>query len=138
MARTKGDQWKKNLTHKWKPGESGNSKGRAPLAPELIAIKEITRFDIKRIISKIMTMKPQELLAHLADPNITAHELLVGKIFAEAVKAGDQSRLEFLYNRLVGKVADKTIHEAGEGSSFAQVVISLPDNKKTALIDKDE
>jgi hypothetical protein len=117
----------------WKKGQSGNPGGGRKLPPELLPIKEINRYEVKRVISKIFAMEPMQLIEHLKDPHISAHELLVGKIFAEAVKSGDHSRLEFLYNRLIGKVSDKVIHEAGEGSAFAQIVISLPDNKKSAI-----
>lgn len=45
----------------------------------------------------------EELLRKLKDPETKALELMVGTVVKEAITNGDQQRLDFILNRLVGK-----------------------------------
>ena len=42
----------------------------------------------------------------MKDPNTKALELLIGKIMAEAISKGDHMRMNFILDRMIGKVKD--------------------------------
>jgi len=47
----------------------------------------------------------------MQDPSSTAMELIVGKIMYEAIKHGDYSRVNALWDRSIGKVTEKIQHQ---------------------------
>lgn len=90
--------------HAFKPGQSGNPSGRPKNPPEL---KDCTPLDIKLLIWKLWKLKRDELHAFIQDPNTTAGQLHVAAVLAKGIKEGDQQRLDYLLNRLVGKVKEE-------------------------------
>ena len=98
---------KKTGGRDFKPGQSGNPLGPPVLPPEVKEARKLTRIEFERIASQYMQMTKEEITKKLQDPKSTTLELIVMTIIHKAVKDGDQHRLDFLLNRLIGKVKDE-------------------------------
>ena len=105
---------KRNLDHlkqhQFKPGQSGNPKGGSLMPPEVAKAKKLNANEVTVLISKMFRMTLDELKVMMSDPLSNNMELIVGKIMAEAIKHGDYSRVNALWDRSIGKVTDKIEH----------------------------
>lgn len=125
MARKGGTP--ENLRPPFPPGVSGNPGGRPKLPPELRAIKELTAEEINRTIAKYARMTKAELSAAITHADTPIYELHIASILATGAKIGDPSRLGFLFDRSIGKVAtdvviSKKIREEIDGLSDAELI----------------
>ncbi len=81
--------------------------GRKPMPPDLKYANALTSAELKKILNKFLFMDARELDVVLACPTANQLELMVANIIKQANKFGDTVRLDFLLNRLVGKVTEK-------------------------------
>ena len=93
---------------RFKPGVSGNKGGRPKLPPELKAFKEISSEEVKRLFAKYARASKEELKEALQAENTPCIELVIASGLARAIKDGDYSKLNFILDRTIGKVAEKT------------------------------
>lgn len=113
-------------------GVSGNPGGRAKMPEDVKRANNLTAVEFIRLTNKYLGLSKEELIQALKDPAATTLELMIGSIMHKAVVEGDQKRLDFLLDRLVGKVKDPSITQIGVMTSGqAQVVIQIPDNKRS-------
>lgn len=91
----------------FKPGVSGNPKGRPPIRGDLAKVALMTVDDTKRLLQKLMDKTEVELLKLVENPKTPVMELMVIRIIQKAISDGDQARLNFLFDRTIGKVLDK-------------------------------
>lgn len=94
----------------WVPGQSGNPNGRPPLPKELKELKELTKTEVETALNKLIHMTADELKELRKNPNTSALHLMVIAVTLEALQKGDHYRLDFLLNRIVGKVKDQVEH----------------------------
>lgn len=87
----------------FKPGQSGNPKGRPVLPPELRAIKILTPLELSAYVSKYAKMPAIEMKEAVLNPTLPMIELVIANIFMRAVEQGDYQRLAFLLDRAVGR-----------------------------------
>lgn len=99
---------------KFKKGQSGNPSGRPKLPKELLAIRELTSHEVKRIIAKFADMKKSEIEIAIKDPNIPMLHLIVASIMMHAAKHGDYGRMSFLLDRSIGR---PDIENSGDDNS---------------------
>src|SRR5687768_11480074 len=92
-----------------KKGETANPNGRPRLPEDIKEARALNKIELERILNKYLYLSRAELNAELAKPNTPAIELTVGKILSEALKRGDERRLDFILTRVVGAV--KRVHE---------------------------
>jgi single-stranded DNA-specific DHH superfamily exonuclease len=90
----------------FKPGESGNPKGRPALPGDVREARRLTRIEFEKTINRFLFMTLDQITEHLNDPATTALDQLVGRIVANAIRNGDHLRSEFLLSRTIGKAAD--------------------------------
>lgn len=64
----------------------------------------MNRLEFERILNKYVNLTLAEIKAEAEKPDTPAIEVVVAKVIAEAIKRGDEKRLEFLLNRLIGPV----------------------------------
>jgi len=83
-------------------------KGRPPLAPELKGIPRLTKEQVEACIAKYQWMGLDEIEACMEDKSRSMLEHMIMSIIHKAMVQGDQGRLEFLFNRTIGKVKDIT------------------------------
>lgn len=70
--------------------------------------RSLTRAELERILNRYLYMTPAELLAAQQKPTTSVVQHMVISIVLAAVKEGDQKRLDFLLDRVIGRVPIKT------------------------------
>lgn len=81
---------------------------------DLKKIPGLSKEEVDKILAKFGRMSRAEIKDHMADPATPMLELMVGAVVMKAYQHGDQSRLNFILERTIGKVKD-------------QVEVSLPE-----------
>lgn len=106
------DKQKGNINNlkPFKKGQSGNPGGRPKMPDDVRSAKIETKITIARLLNEYLAITLDELQARLRDPKTPNLELMVGKIVAETIKTGDNTRLNFILDRMIGKVTDKVEH----------------------------
>ena len=92
-------------TGKFQKGYKGGP-GRPKKPDDVKAAAKLTRTNLEKKLNHFLAMDSDELSAILKDPKTPMLEVMVGRIVLMAAKNGDQTRLDFLLNRLLGKVKD--------------------------------
>ncbi len=94
--------------HTWfKPGQSGNEKGRPPIAVALTHGKFFTVDELKRHITNHFRMPYEELELRSKDKTLPVVEHVIISTLMAAIEKGDISRAEFLFMRSLGRVTEK-------------------------------
>jgi hypothetical protein len=91
----------------FKPGQSGNPAGRPAMPEDLKAAKALTKQVLMRELNDLIHMTKSELEAALVSPESTMIRRMAARVIQEADNNGDDRRLGFLLDRLVGKVKDE-------------------------------
>lgn len=92
---------------RWQKGQSGNPAGPGVLTPELKKARKLTSKATVEILSKCIFMTRDEISTRLNEPETPGIELAILTVLANCIKHGDATRLNFLLDRLIGKVTDK-------------------------------
>lgn len=87
----------------WKPGQSGNPKGKGPLPPEVRAIREMDKADFIRIMNEYCHFSREELIKRINNPATPMKELAIGSMMQKSVTTGDPKYFSFLVSYLIGK-----------------------------------
>jgi hypothetical protein len=98
----------------WKKGQSGNPKGKPKRDPDVIAATKLTRENVERAISKYLKCSYEDLKKLIAEKKGQNVELIIARIIEKAISSADYQGMNFLLDRLIGKVKDKvevTKHE---------------------------
>ena len=78
---------------------------------DIKAARFLNQIELERILNNLMyEMESGSLDEVIIDPARKPIEQMVAKIILEAIERGDAIRLDFLLNRLVGKVKEKVEH----------------------------
>ncbi len=97
---------KKTGGRDFEPGNSA-SPGRPQLPEDLKQARKLNKAEFERIANKFLFLSPQDARDILEDPTSTMLDHLVASIFVRGVQDGSHQHLEFILNRLIGKVSDK-------------------------------
>jgi hypothetical protein len=90
----------------WKPGQSGNPKGRPPnIIPN--ALRELTLKSYRDIIQTVVSGNKDALLAIIADESKSVLEIGIARAYFNAMRDGDVETIERLTARIVGKIPDE-------------------------------
>lgn len=73
------------------------------------------------MLNKFLEWPLEELVQFTQNKSSPVLETLIARVLLEAIKRGDQVRLNFLLDRLIGKVKDEIDHNI-KGSIHAQIV----------------
>lgn len=84
-----------------------HGKGRPKVPDDVKEARKLNQVEFERVANKYLYLTRDELKEAAEDPDTTVIELLVSSIIVKAVEKGDQMRLEFLLNRLIGRVVDR-------------------------------
>lgn len=93
--------------YKFKPGVSGNPKGRPPLNPIQRALKNLTIASYREVIEAVCTGNLDNLKDMMENPKTSALQVGVARAFMKAIQAGDYSVIERIAERIVGKIPDE-------------------------------
>lgn len=91
----------------FKPGQRANPKGRPPTPPEVREVRKLNKHDVELSLTSHLRMTRDQIADVIEDPNAKMLDVLVASIIAKAVQTGDQQRLDFIFNRTIGKVSDQ-------------------------------
>jgi hypothetical protein len=104
LAAKKGNKY--NPKGGFKKGQSGNPLGLAVRMPEFLKMRNYTREQIDTTLLNMIGLTNAELDERLGNVAATQLELMVGSIIKKAVETGCNTRLNFLLERIIGKVRD--------------------------------
>ena len=93
------------------PGQSGNPAGRKKIRDDLKEIKLLNADESKRLVQRILDMTGKQIESLVTNPDTPALEVMVARVVCKAIEEGDPGRLNFLFDRTVGKVLEKHKHE---------------------------
>jgi len=81
--------------------------GRPPMPADLKKANALTTAELKRVMNAMLFMDDRDIDVVLACNSSNQLERMIANIIKQANKNGDNVRLDFLLNRLVGKVTEK-------------------------------
>jgi len=105
---------KKTGGRNFKPGETGNPNGRPPVPYEIRELRKHNRLEVEETFSKYLRMTAKELEEAAKSPYTSALDGMVIAVIMKAVQNGDQWRLNFLLDRVIGKVPDRVADADGQ------------------------
>lgn len=91
--------------YKFKPGQSGNPKGR-PLHPIENALRKMTRTSLRKIIRACCKGNLDSLRKIIRNKNSSALEVGVANSMLKAAAKGDYGTIEHIVQRVTGKIPD--------------------------------
>lgn len=101
-------------------------RGRTAVPKDLREAMELTKARLRGMINKHLWMTQHQLKTAMQNANTPMIELLVGSIIHKALVEGDQKRLDFILDRMIGKVKEevdiKTYIERLNGMNEAQII----------------
>lgn len=94
----------KKKRYSWKPGQSGNPKGKPKYCDEP-KIRELTDAEFRRICNNFLYVDLPKLKQKLEDQENkpTTLELMIGTRIIKAIQQNDHRTLQFFIERLAGK-----------------------------------
>lgn len=92
---------------RFKKGQSGNPNGRPRIPEDLKMARRLNKLELEKLLNQFLFMTPPEMEERVKSADVTAIEAMIGSIIIKAVKDGDQQRLNFILERLIGKVKDQ-------------------------------
>jgi hypothetical protein len=97
---------KKTGGRDWQKGFAPNPNGRPKVPAEIKQLRQINANETTKILNKFILMQYEELVEFVKAKQGTAIEMLVGTILLSGIKEGDQGRLGFFLDRLIGKTPE--------------------------------
>jgi len=103
---------KKTGGKNWVKGQSGNPKGASLVSREIREIKKLNKIEVEKVLNKFLfEYSLEELVKYAKDPTNPTLDAIVAKILVTAYNQGDQMRINWIFERLVGKVTEKVEHQ---------------------------
>ncbi len=94
--------------------------GRPPLPDDVKESRKLTQAELERCINKYLYLGAAELKKIYEKPSTLALDKVIIKIITMAITKGDHVRLDFVLNRVIGKVPEK-MNMSGSLNSKVQV-----------------
>jgi hypothetical protein len=92
---------------RFKKGQSGNPGGKPKVPDDIKEARKLNQIELERAINRLIWLPRAELKALIENPETPMFEMMLASIVAQAAQKGDQSRLEFILMRVIGKVKDQ-------------------------------
>lgn len=98
---------------KFGPGNCANPNGRPKMVDPKVSdySKNLTKTAVISALSTMLECSEDELDAILKDRTVPALRKAIASVISRCIKDGDYTRLEFLFNRTIGKVKDEALIE---------------------------
>lgn len=98
------------VEYRFKPGQSGNPKGK-PKGAMSVAIpkvlKQVTLKIYEELIELVVSGNVKALRKMEKDPEVSVLQVAIARSFRRALLAGDWDTIERILQRLVGKIPDE-------------------------------
>lgn len=119
MEETKGS--KRGGNTKFKPGHNKPGPGRPKVPLEIVEARKFSAHEVEILFTKFIQMTREQLASVKTNPEATLLELALHSIFTFAINRGDQVRLDFVLNRLIGKSQENLKIQSSSLVQVAQV-----------------
>lgn len=106
----------------------GHGIGRPANPPEIKAASNLSMAEARAKLTEYMKLTMVELEAAMKDRTKEAMDLWIIRIVLLGIKNGDHIRLNFMFDRLIGKVTEKIEHKGA-----VPVLIDYGDGTSTYL-----
>lgn len=113
-----------NLATRFGPGGTPGP-GRPALPPELKAISEMTKDEVKRLFAKHLRSTRPELEEIQADRKARSVDAWLASGILRGIELGDFNRLSFMLDRMIGKIP---VDAEEAASGWADVLRVLTDS----------
>lgn len=122
----------------WKPGQSGNPKGRKKLDPELKRLRQLTQDQFKELIQLALDSNVKELKKIAEHPSTSALKVGICTALHKAIAKGDWKTLKAIVEKIVGPDTIKIDHTTDGKPIGAQVHLYVPANGSTKEENENE
>lgn len=123
---------KKTGGRNFQPGVVTNPLGRPKLADDIKITRALTKVEFTLLSTMHLNMSEDQLDEILADSTTPMINKMVAQVIKKAAIEGDQHRLNFLLERLIGKVP--TPIQASIDPSVLEIYESLKDKSEDELL----
>jgi hypothetical protein len=106
----------------------GHGVGRPTSPPEIKAAAKLSMDEARAKLTEYLKLSMPELEAAMKDRTKEAMDLWIIRIVLLGIKNGDHIRLNFMFDRLIGKVTEKV-----EVKKLTPVIIEYPGGDKTYI-----
>lgn len=86
-------------------GQALPGAGRPPLPPDIKSARKLNRAEFEAIANKYLFMGIRDLRDAMANQDLPMLEMAICSLLVKAASLGDQKRLGFILDRLLGKVS---------------------------------
>ena len=117
---------KKTGGRDFKPGQPALNK---PQPIELKEARRMTKTKVEAVLQKFLGWTVTDLRKYAEDQNNPVLEMYVARILVKGISEGDTARLNFLFDRLIGKVK-----EVKEITTPKPTVIKMLDGKTELIL----
>jgi hypothetical protein len=98
-------------------------KGRPKMPSFEIEVKQAEfKNKVYKALIDFQAMTPQQMQAKAQDPTSTAMELSILSVLQQAIKRGDTTRLDSIWNRLIGKPKE-TVELSGHMDTTSEITL---------------
>lgn len=104
--------------------------GRPPLSPEAKLFKKLTTQEYIMLVNKFLHATEEQVTMIINDCRSTMLEKFVANLILNGADAGNEQKLGFLLDRLIGPVIKKTDLTSGDKPIKSGTIIYLPHNGK--------
>lgn len=128
---------KKNLFEAGNPG----GPGRPALPEDIKAARQLNSVEFERIVNKYLYMTADEMERlgkdKAAKATMPAIEIMLFSIISRAISEGDQTRLNFILDRIIGRVPVKVaIPIPDDGPRYVREVSGMTDDEVKAELQR--
>lgn len=98
---------KRPVGRPFQKGQSGNPGGRHKLPEDIRKARALNQVELERTVNRFLYMDRAQVQEAIKNPETPMIDLMVASIMAQAAQKGDERRLEFILQRMIGRVTDK-------------------------------
>ena len=91
----------------FKKGENNNPKGRPRIPDEILFARSLNKSFVEVKITELLRKSVKELEQLLKDKDKESIDHFIGRIILIGIVKGDPTRLNFLFDRVIGRVTEK-------------------------------
>ena len=101
---------KKKGKHLFKKGNPGGP-GRPRLEPELKAVQPLKKDEVRKRLTAYLRMNVGELEKIVDDKKRPSLDVWIAQLALKGIRDGDYTRMNFIFDRIVGRVKDEVEHK---------------------------
>jgi len=120
----KPDPKKKVNGRPWKKGQSGNPKGRVKLTPDQRKMKSLTQDEYLNIANELIYLNLRDLVQLTKEDTTSSLKMMMIAVIVRAIKTGDEKKITFYLDRLIGTIRSKVEVTGASGGPFQYAHLS--------------